>query len=1130
MLNGVARKDKAMSKIYDNIGDNKFLDGLHGIVCAPGVVRADFCVGYFNLRGWRSIANEVNDLVGGEVKERMFSGGKDQWCDVERKCRLLIGMCRPMQDVIHEIYAVNVQKVDDERAKSWKRSACADFRRQLTIGVPTKEDELALRMLRNQLANGIVAVKLHLRFPLHAKLYLAHRPGDPTPAIAIMGSSNLTVGGLSKNGELNAEFADVGDTSIYDKWFNDRWNDRFSVDVTEDIVKIIDESWATEKGYTPYEVYLKIMYHLSREARSGVTEYRLPEPFDNELFEYQQTAVKLAVRHLEKRRGAMIGDVVGLGKTITACAVAKFYEWTHGASTLILCPAKLTEMWEGYAKRYNLKTQIRSIDKKFDPSKEYHYHLVIIDESQNLRNSEGRRYSRIKDLLDTQSGCKVLLLTATPYNKDYSDIASQLGLFVDREADLGIRPEAYIASLGGESDFVVRHPNTLMTSLGAFEKSEWVDDWRDLMKLFLVRRTRTFIKKNYAKQDENGYYLELKGGERNYFPTRKPVSITFPTAQGDQFEKMYSEAMVETMDKLKLPRYGLQKYIDALSAAKADAAEKQILDNLSRAGRRLMGFRKSNFYKRMDSSGIVFLMSLYRHAVRNAMFLYAIDNGKDLPIRAADDIEDEYSELEGSLGEVVFVFPTQFKDYEKAGEDAYKKVAADAGESVDWISPTFFKKTLRRDLKAEVDDIIKIFGVCGEWKPAQDEKLNRLYELLTKKHPNEKVLVFSQYSDTARYVGKQLKDRGLLNVAVVDGGTEDVVAQAMLFSPKSNHAPTPIPIEKQTRVLVATDMLSEGQNLQDAHIVVNFDLPWAIIRLIQRAGRVDRIGQSSKTVFCYSFFPQDGIEKLINLRNRLNRRINENAGVIGSDEVFFEGNETNLRDLFSEKSGVLDDEEDDGEVDLSSQAYQVWDFATKNNKALAERIQSLADVIYSTKGAERNDRGVITYAKTKSDTDVLVWLDEKGGTKSTSPVKIFKALEAAPDTPRLEPLLNHHELVRNALVKVASSAGNMVNGVLGSPTSIKRRLFTMMQTRLKENLMPLFEQGIKEAANAVYNYPIRESARSQLQRMFQQKRKADDILEVALDLYKDGLLCIIPDESEGGSVHAAKIICSMGLK
>lgn len=1118
-----------MSRIYDNIGDNSFLGGLHGIVNAPGVERADFCVGYFNLRGWLAVADDIDGLKGATVRERAVVNGREQWLDMDRKCRLLIGMHRPMQELIREMYSVGNSVVDGEKVRNWKRSVCADFRRQLTIGAPTKEDEAALRKLRNQLAEGRVAVRLHLRFPLHAKLYLVHRPADPTPALAIMGSSNLTLSGLSKNGELNAEFADVGDTAVYDKWFNDRWNDTFSVDITEELISILDESWASEKGYTPYEVYLKIMYHLSREARSGVTEYHLPEPFNTELFEYQQTAVKLAVRHLEKRRGAMIGDVVGLGKTITACAVAKYYEWATAANTLILCPAKLTEMWEGYVKRYNLKAQIRSIDKRFDPSKEYHYHLVIIDESQNLRNSEGRRYSRIKDLLDMQSECKVLLLTATPYNKDYSDIANQLKLFVDPEKDIGIRPEAYIGFLGDETEFAVRHPNTLMTSLGAFEKSSCVDDWRDLMKLFLVRRTRTFIKKNYAKHDEVGYYLEFHDGSRNYFPNRRPVSLKFPTSPSDQFERLYSAEMMDLMDGLKLPRYGLQKYIDASASLSANPGEKKTLENLSRAGRRLMGFRRSNFYKRMDSSGIVFLISLYRHAVRNAMYLYAISTGKALPIRAMDDLDGGYDETEDDAGEIVFSFPTDIKEYEMAGEKAYDEVLADGSGNVDWISPKFFKSSLKRDLKAEINAIIKMLSLCGEWKPSQDEKLNLLYDLLAKKHPKEKVLVFSQYSDTARYVGRQLKERGMSNVAIVDGDTDDVVAQTMLFSPKSNHAPTQIPVEDQTRVLVATDMLSEGQNLQDAHIVVNFDLPWAIIRLIQRAGRVDRIGQTARSVFCYSFFPQEGIEKLINLRNRLNKRINENAGVIGSDEIFFEGNERNLRDLFNEKSGILDEDEDDGEVDLSSQAYQIWDSATKNDKALAERIKSLADVVYSTKGAGDNGTGVITYAKTKNDTDVLMWLDVGGEMRSTSPVKIFKALEATRSTPRLDPLDNHHELVRSALEKIESSAGSIVNGVLGSPNSLKNRLFTIMQSRLKQNLMPLFEQGLKEAAGAVYNYPMRESARSQLKRMFQQKRDADDILEVALGLHKDGLLCIVPEDN-GGSGNAAKIICSMGLR
>ena len=195
-------------------------------------------------------------------------------------------------------------------------------------------------------------------------------------------------------------------------------------------------------------------------------------------------------------------------------------------------------------------------------------------------------------------------------------------------------------------------------------------------------------------------------------------------------------------------------------------------------------------------------------------------------------------------------------------------------------------------------------------------------------------------------------------------------------------------------MLVATDALSEGQNLQDGHIVVNYDLPWAIIRLIQRAGRVDRIGQRAEKVYCYSFFPQEGIDKAINLRKKLNDRINANAETVGSDEVFFEGNIQNLKDIFNEKAGILD-EADDGEVDLASQAYQVWEAATKGNPALRERIQGLADVVYATKPRGDEPQGVITYARTRNDSDVLTWLDAAGRVVSKSPTRIFKALACA---------------------------------------------------------------------------------------------------------------------------------------
>ena len=173
-----------------------------------------------------------------------------------------------------------------------------------------------------------------------------------------------------------------------------------------------------------------------------------------------------------------------------------------------------------------------------------------------------------------------------------------------------------------------------------------------------------------------------------------------------------------------------------------------------------------------------------------------------------------------------------------------------------------------------------------------------MYKLLSEKHKSEKVLIFTQFADTAYYLSEHLKNRKLENLEHVTGDSENPTALAQLFSPLSNK----IPVSKNDiRVLVSTDVLSEGQNLQDAHIILNYDLPWAIIRLIQRAGRVDRIGQKADEIICYSFLPEDGIEQIINLRHRLTNRIRQNAEVVGSDEVFFDGDPINIEDL-NEKS------------------------------------------------------------------------------------------------------------------------------------------------------------------------------------------------------------------------------------
>lgn len=1123
-----------MSKIFDNsTEDKKFKRALKDVIAEDGVKRIDMCVGYFNLRGWNFVSDEVDSLEGAYVDEedgRQF-----------RTARLLIGMYQAPEEIIRRQYGKPFFP-DADYVQKCKRRIAEDFRHQLLIGKATKQDEDTLRVLSCQLKEKKLAVKLYLREPLHAKLYLAYNPSSNFKKIfSFMGSSNLTYSGLMGNGELNIEVDDTNNDAYLAQWFNERWDDRFAIDISDELIDVIDNSWATDEDVSPYHIYLKTAYMLSQDARTGIAEYTLPPMFKKDLFEFQETAVKIAAKHLnnDKRGGAMIGDVVGLGKTITACAIAKVFEQQYYASTLIICPANLQEMWHKYIQNYDLKADVTSMQKRLDVENMKYYKLVIIDESHNLINSEGSRYHNIKDLINAMD-CKVLLLTATPYNKDFTDLGNQLKLFLDPDADLGIRPEQYIKTLGGERQFLMKHNEVFIRSVRAFEQSEKVEDWRDLMKLFLVRRTRTFIKENYAETDpENGRkYLQFNNGHRSYFPDRIPCAIKFKTTAGDQYSRLYNEDMISVMKELKLPRYGLSKYIDEKTLEEASKIDKQYLQNLSRAGARMMGFCMSTFFKRIDSCGYSFMLTLYRHILRNMVFIYAIENKLKLPISDENALPDDFmddddqNQIPGMTTEErilkeedgMITVSTDPNLYMKVAQSYYELIAQKGTGSVKRLDSAYFKRSLKQQLKKDCDTLFKMIEMCGVWNAKDDQKLNELEELLTSKHANEKVLVFTQYSDTAEYIYRQLVRRGIKGVGCVTGGSKNPTEIVERFSPRSNHAE--VPAENELRIIIATDVLSEGQNLQDAHVIVNYDMPWAIIRLIQRAGRVDRIGQEADKIQCYSFFPAEGVEKIIKLRTRLNARINENAEVVGSDEIFFEGNAQNLQDLFNEKSGSLDDE-DDGDVDMASYAYQIWKNATDANPELKKIIPAIPEKSYSTK---RNmglsiDEGVVTYAKTSSDSDMLTWVDKKGRVVTQSQITILKAMACDAKTPSLEPLDIHHELVDKALAAVGEM-NFKTSGVLGSRFSTKYKVVSMMETYMEQN--PIFATPeLKEAIDQIYNYPMREQSKFTLGQMLKRGDMVDDFAEYLIEMYNANQLCIVAEEQEG---KEARVICSMGLK
>ena len=1010
-----------MPRIFDNIA-LELLPSLRDTLQISQ--RSDFCVGYFNLRGWKAIDDLVEKWPGGDGQQ----------------CRLLVGMQRLAQEELRAAYSLLPQEneISQQAVIRLKRRLAEEFRAQLTIGAPNDADEAGLRRLSAQLKAGKVVVKLFLRHTLHAKLYLCFRPDPNNPITGFLGSSNLTLAGLSHQGELNVDVLDQDATEKLSSWFENRWKDRWCVDITKELIQVIDESWARPECPPPYHIYVKMAYHLAEEARAGLSEFTIPADMRGTLLEFQSAAVRIAARHLEKRGGVILGDVVGLGKTLMATALARvFQDPPRSLETLIISPKNLVGMWKDYAHRYRLIAEVVSITQAQNELPDLRrYRVVIIDESHNLRNREGRRWAAVRDYL-ARNASKCILLSATPYNKAYLDLANQLRLFLDPENVVGIRPEEYLRrDCDGRPEEFTRRHQCAINCLNAFEKSGHPDDWRELMRLFMVRRTRSFVERNYAftecpkcanvlppthdkcsrceqpKAKADRRFLILEGGSRFHFPKRQPKTLTFRIRDNDpddQYAKLYSDQVVDTVRLLHLPRYGLANYLKPTLDVPPSQDEAEVMANLSRAGKRLIGFCRTNLFKRLESSGHSFLLSIRRHILRNYIFLHALEHGLPLPIGTQDqalfDTRAEDHDSDSTLfgagepeNQPTEINAKTLADFADAGAEGYKTLKNEHHRNFDWLRPDVFVDELVKHLEQDAQRLFSILELAGRWKPEQDKKLEELYRLLARKHPDQKVLIFSQFADTVSYLADTLKSRGVKGMVGVTGDTEEPAWYARRFSPVSNKAqdkgsPNYVTPADELRVLIATDVLSEGQNLQDAAIVVNFDLPWAIIRLIQRAGRVDRIGQKAEQILCYSFVPADGVERLIRLRSRVRQRLSENAEVVGTDETFFEDekHDTVIRDLFTEKSGILDDPADD-EVDLASLAYQIWKNACDANPALEKIIPELPGVVFSTKGLSaipakpvgaagpQPTSGAMVYVRTADGNDALAWVDEEGRT------------------------------------------------------------------------------------------------------------------------------------------------------
>ncbi len=1081
-----------MTTLFDNIDEEL---GQRLVETLKVSHRLDAAVGYFNLRGWSGLSDALDEKLPG----------------IEPAARILVGMTLSDQHdrVIDHLQSLvegddSEPEIDGSVAKSRRDLAIHRFRQQLMRGIPSRQDQHALQRMRRHLSDGLLQVRLFTRRPMHAKAYICHREDVATPIIGYVGSSNLTLGGLKHQYELNVDVLDGDASRKLAAWFDDRWDDRFTIDITADLIQVIDESWASEEVVDPFLVYLKVCYLVSQEARDGLVEYSLPSRVQKQLLEFQISAVKTLARRVVSRGGAMLGDVVGLGKTITAVAVALMLSEDYGYRTLVLCPKNLVNMWEQYLETYDLRGRVIPYSMATKELKNLkRYQFVIVDESHTLRSDKRLDYIAIRDYLRANDS-KVLLLTATPYNKRYGDVANQLALFIDDDDNLGISPMAAIKENPNLVDLV----DGKVSTLGAFRRSEQPEDWRRLMSEHLVRRTRTFIRQNFAEIDTTSgrEFLTFADGSRFYFPKRIPKPLAHTFGANDPGRRMAEDSTLDVIDHLLLPRYGLAQYVRP--EVEETESEEKIIEDLQKASGHLVGFTRTALYKRLSSCGYSFVISLRRHLDRNLMYLYALENRKPIPVGSIlegmveVDTDDDSDDTDGAG---------------IAPEARYEELVRRSPKSIRWLRSELFSEQLSSDLKADASGIRRLLDEFGDWSQESDSKIDALAELVSSVHKDEKVLIFSEYKDTVDYVAAALRSRGVDSVEAVSGDTSNPTNLAERFSPRSNSrllAREKVESGEPIRVLVATDVLSEGQNLQDAHIVVMYDLPWAIIRLIQRAGRVDRVGQEAEEVLVYSFLPDNNVENVLDLRARIRRRLAESASVFGSDEQFF-GTEDEVGTIEGLYNGNLEDVED-GEVDAASFAYQVWQRAEKDTPELAERARALPDLVYSTKLATSSSEqsGVITYVRTERGFDGFGLSPIGDEPRLLTALEALRLMACEPATPSLPMIIDHFErvehLVRENLQRPQLAAGQL--------RGTRLRVWNRLNGSL-DGASP----DVERALDALYQSPLTSEAEARLKTALRE-RTNNDLADLVGLLYRDGKL-VVPFD---GSRDPLRIVCSMG--
>ncbi len=738
------------------------------------------------------------------------------------------------------------------------------------------ESEKRIRSFVKALKAGNIEIRRYEKDFLHAKTYIFIKKGDVENGGIIVGSSNMTKAGMTTNLELNASRSDKETVVKAKKWFDSLWEEA----VPFDLAGLFEELLIIR---APFEIFIRVLWELY--GKEIELDSKTGERFLN-LTEFQKHGVIRALRIIEECKGVIIADEVGLGKTYIAGEIVKIYN-SRRQRALLICPASLRDStWKRFRHEHKIfiecvsyeelareqqlnKKDAKRVSEKLQRKIE-EYQLVIVDEAHNYRNPDAPKRAGILRYFLAGKKKDVLLLTATPVNNSLWDLYNLIHFFIKQDAFLAnkgilsVKEVFRLAQLENPADL---SPDKLFPIIDATT----------------VKRTRQFIQKHYKNdiiKAPDGRTMPI------IFPTPNTKTVRYSLDKMFPFENIEEALDPESNNKIQFSRYLPDIYLKQTDRESQHRAEG------------VAGLLRSGLLKRFESSLVAFSNTLGRMIKQHKLFLEAIDKGKIISTRFLQELSaDDETALEELLE-----------------ESSYTKNTSD-----------YNVKDLQQDVKRDLNILVKLKKEADTVTKTKDEKLKKVIKELKEiiKQSNEadnvneqrnkrKVLIFSFFADTVEWIFQFLKEEINSNpefikyknrIAAIIGSDHrrerfdpGMSRESAIngFAPQSMESHQSDDFD----ILVTTDVLAEGVNLQQCCHIINYDLPWNPMRLVQRHGRIDRIGSQHKEVFLRTIFPTDKLDALLDLEQRILDKLTLAARSIGVASPI-EG-ETGGRQVFTE--------------------------------------------------------------------------------------------------------------------------------------------------------------------------------------------------------------------------------------